>query len=427
MASIRERQRKDNTTAYVVRWRTGGARTAPEQSEKFNDPKRAEVFRDLVDLAGQQWPEGWVRGKGFVEQKAEPDAPADRLWSDWGARYIDRLNGIDERSRHDYHRDMRLHVNGVLVHTREDGTTEPPTVLNISEDDIADWVRAEEKGLPDPDRPGKWLRQPAAPKSIANRHGLLYSIAQAAVEAKPKPLRPDNPFRGTTLPRKDDGTEDEMVFLEEAEWQRLRAELALICDGDSLDLADILIGTGLRWGEATALQYRDVDLRAGTIRIQRAWKRMEDNTMELGPPKTKKARRTLKLNPSLLTLVRRLMVGKKGEDYLLTTAAGNAWRHSNFYLRRWAVAVTRAKEKGFAKSPRIHDIRHTHVSWLIAANIPLPKIQQRLGHESITTTVDRYGHLLVHLDDDVADALEAALATPAPTTLQLAAPAANAG
>jgi integrase len=89
--------------------------------------------------------------------------------------------------------------------------------------------------------------------------------------------------------------------------------------------------------------------------------------------------------------------------------------------------VTRAKEKGFAKSPRIHDIRHTHVSWLIAANIPLPKIQQRLGHESITTTVDRYGHLLVHLDDDVADALEAALATPAPTTLQLAAPAANAG
>lgn len=427
MASIRERPRKGGSILYVVRWRKDGKRDGDEEREKFEDLTPAEVFRDLVDLAGQQWPEGWVKGEGFVEPKApEPEVPLDRPFDLWGARYIDRLNGIDERSRADYHRDMRLHVNGVLVHTHEDGTTEPASVLNINEDDVADWVRAEEKGEPDPDRPGKWLRKPAAPKSIANRHGMLYSIAQAAVEAKPKPLRPDNPFRGTTLPRKDDGTEDEMVFLEESEWQRLRAELALICDGDALDLADILIGTGLRWGEATALQVRDVNLRNGTIRIARAWKRMDDNTMELGPPKTKKARRTLVLPPTLLAVIRRLMTGKSKEDFLLTTANRKPWRHSNFYLRRWAVAVKRAQEKGFTKEPRIHDLRHTHVSWLIARKIPLPKIQERLGHESITTTVDRYGHLLEHLNDEVSAALEAALSAPAPTALRLAGPASGA-
>jgi hypothetical protein len=37
---------------------------------------------------------------------------------------------------------------------------------------------------------------------------------------------------------------------------------------------------------------------------------------------------------------------------------------------------------------RFHDLRHTHVAWLIAGGAPLPHIQARLGHESITTTID---------------------------------------
>ncbi|MDX3849451.1 tyrosine-type recombinase/integrase [Streptomyces sp. AK02-01A] len=51
-------------------------------------------------------------------------------------------------------------------------------------------------------------------------------------------------------------------------------------------------------------------------------------------------------------------------------------------------------KRGLTKRPRIYDLRHTHASWLIAGKVPLPVIQARLGHESITTTVDRYGHLL---------------------------------
>lgn len=54
--------------------------------------------------------------------------------------------------------------------------------------------------------------------------------------------------------------------------------------------------------------------------------------------------------------------------------------------------------------PRIHDLRHTHASWLIPAGVPLTVIQGRLGHESIKTTSDRYGHLA-----DDADAAAAAV------------------
>ena len=52
--------------------------------------------------------------------------------------------------------------------------------------------------------------------------------------------------------------------------------------------------------------------------------------------------------------------------------------------------------------PRVRDLRHTHASQLIAAGVPLTVIQRRLGHESIKTTSDTYGHLAA--DADVAAA-----------------------
>ena len=44
--------------------------------------------------------------------------------------------------------------------------------------------------------------------------------------------------------------------------------------------------------------------------------------------------------------------------------------------------------------PRIHDLRHSHASILLGAGVPIHVVQVRLGHESIKTTVDTYGHLL---------------------------------
>ena len=421
MAYIKERPRKNGSITYTVMWRAGGQKSGKQESETFDNDTDAKLFLALVEKAGQNWPDGWVRGEGFKEPEPEgPIAPEDRPFTVWATRIIDRLNGIEKRTRADYHRDIRLHVENVLVHTDpHTGKVEPATVLNVQPDDIADWVRAEEEGVPHPDNPEKWLRRPASPKSIANRHSLLFAVFQAAVEAKPVAMRPDNPCKGTTLPRTDDGTEEDMVFLEKDEWQRIRAELAEICGGDSLDLADILIATGLRWGEATALQTQDVTLSTSRLRVQRAWKRQDDGKFKLGPPKTKKARRSIVLDPDTMKLVRRLMAGKAPDAYLLTTAAGDPWRHSNFRYRRWAPALKAARAKGLTKEPRIHDLRHTHVSWLIAARIPLPAIQARLGHESITTTVDRYGHLVQELDDDISAAMQAALSADSAPGLRL--------
>lgn len=427
MATIRKREFKDGSaTTYQVRWIQGG-RGGSWEDEKFGDEDSAEQFKKLVNAHGQQWPPGWTKGHGFVEPETHPD---DVDFIEWAHRYADRLTGIDERTRKDYKRDVDNHFAGILhtspdgtqvrvgglVHTQRDGTTAPATVCTITQDDVTDWVRSQEKGIPDPDNPAQWLRKKASPKSIANRHGLLWCVFQAAVNAEPQ-LRASNPCAKTNLPRQDDGTAEEMTFLEHDEYLRISAELGEF-DPNARDLCDFLVGTGLRWGEASALQARDVNLRANTISVQRAWKRQNDNTFALGPPKTKKARRVLAMTETQMEMLRRHLAGRKPEDYIFRGRDGAAWRHSNFYHRKWERALKAAAEKGLTKRPRLHDLRHTHVAWLIAKNIPLPAIQLRLGHESITTTVDRYGHLVRALDAEITAAVDAAMSVPAPRALR---------
>lgn len=406
MASIVERPKKSGAITYQVKWRLEGS----WQTENFGERPAAEQFKDLVDAHRGQWPHGWVRGHGFVEPETSSD---DVPLLAYAERYVNRLTGIDDRTRDDYHREIRLHLS-LLAHTRTDGVVVPATVENLTQDDVSDWVRAEEDGLRDPQDSTKWLRREADPKSIRNRHGLLFCIMQAAIEATPQ-LRTANPCKGTRLPRVDDHTEEEMCFLESEEYQRVAAEIA---DPVARDLANWLVGTGMRWGEATALQVRDLRLNADrpTVNVQRAWKKAKsgsDAAFYLGPPKTKRGRRIIALTTAQADVARRLTAGMPPEAFVFRTATGKAWRHANYYNRRWLPAVTEAVKKGLPKRPRIHDLRHTHVAWLIAAGIPLPAIQARLGHESIQTTVDRYGHLVRSLDGAITDAVEAVMTSPA--------------
>lgn len=409
MAYIAERPQKDGTITYQVRWIAGGGRTGERCNEKFGDRDSADTFRTLVNAHGQHWPPGWIKGQGFVET---PDDPDDMPLLQWCHRYVNRITGVDERTRGDYRRDIDRHV-ALIQHTRRSGMVVPATIGNITPDDVQDWVRLQELGEPDPENEGKWLRRPASPKSIANRHGMLWCIVQAAVESTPQ-RRTTNCCKGTRLPRTDDHTDEEMCFLERDEYARIAAEFT---DPRAKDLADWLVGTGMRYSEATALQVADFRLTGDTptVSVQRAWKRAakgSERAYFVGPPKTKRARRVLGLSPTQVDMIRRLIPGRRPDALVFCTDKGNYWRHSTFYNRRWRPAVEAAVEKGLPRRPRIHDLRHTHVSWLIGANIPLPAIQARLGHESIQTTVDRYGHLVRALDAEITAAVDVAMSAP---------------
>lgn len=405
MANIKRRTRSDGSISYSVRWREGGARDGKEQHETLEDETAAERFRDLVNGSGQHWPKGWVKGQGFVdEDQAAALVRESKLFQPWAHRYIEHLTGVDAKTRRDY---TRL-VDRMMVPWF--GELDVADDESFTDDHVAKWVNDLQTGKPDPREKGKWLRKPYSPKYIANMHGLLYSIMQKACDTRPA-LRTYNPCAKTKLPRKDDNVIEEMVFLDHAEFALLLNHLSEA----ARDVVMLAAGTGMRWGELSAVQVRDVlglDDAEDTprIRVERAWKFDEHDNMYLGAPKTRRSRRTLPLSKSLVKIVHRLMKDKEPEDYLLLNPrSGSYWTRHAFYNGEWEGAVRDARAAGLGKRPRIHDLRHTYVSWLIDANIPLPRVQRLAGHESITTTVDRYGHLLVDRDRDVTDAIDRAL------------------
>jgi integrase len=227
-------------------------------------------------------------------------------------------------------------------------------------------------------------------KTIANKHGFLAGALNVAVrDGKLKA----NPCDGNRLPRWD---REEMVFLERDEFQILLAAVPTYWK----PLVEFLVASGARWSEATALKPKAVDVAAGTVRISKAWKAGAGG-YTLGVPKTKMSVRTINVPKRILE-----QLDLTGEWVFTNSGRGRGQfaggviaaddgpvRTHSFNPNVWVPAVTRARETGLRKKPRIHDLRHTCASWLIQAGRPLPAIQAQLGHESITTTVQVYGHL----------------------------------
>ena len=97
--------------------------------------------------------------------------------------------------------------------------------------------------------------------------------------------------------------------------------------------------------------------------------------------------------------------GKEPDDLVFTMPAGSMLR-----LPNWRRAVFLSARGRACISPRfrIHDLRHTAASLMIQAGYPPKMLQEILGHASITTTLDLYGHLYPGDMDRYADRLDSA-------------------
>ncbi|WP_445954628.1 tyrosine-type recombinase/integrase [Streptomyces sp. LNU-CPARS28] len=124
---------------------------------------------------------------------------------------------------------------------------------------------------------------------------------------------------------------------------------------------------------------------------------------------TEKSRRALVLTPDQVRLFQRACRGRQPQDLIFTAPGGGAWYSGCFFAHRWRPVLDTANAVGLTGRSRVHDLCHTHASWLIARKAALPVVQGRVGHESITTTADRYGHLLDSADDEVVAAVEWAM------------------
>ncbi|GAB5603900.1 site-specific integrase [Thermus sp. FJN-A] len=182
--------------------------------------------------------------------------------------------------------------------------------------------------------------------------------------------------------------------LEPSEVARLLEAAEASRSQDMALLLRLILSTGLRRGEALALQWQDIDLERGEARVWRAWAKVGDRG-EFTAPKTPRARRVIPLPTDLMALLRarkeELLEKLTPEEVAgLFLVGGNkpvdpdAFNH---YLRRLA-------QKAGLGRVRVHDLRHTWATLALSRGIPLEVVSERLGHASPTITLSTYRHLL---------------------------------
>jgi integrase len=180
-------------------------------------------------------------------------------------------------------------------------------------------------------------------------------------------------------------------------------ELSLLLDtaeehyAADADLVTTKAWSGMRVGEVLGLQYPDIDVQGRCIEVRRTIDRRKEG-VQITSPKSSRQRRVA--IPQALTdrLARRrdiaaaqaVLNGQKPPLWVFPNRAGQPKDAGNFDKRTWYPLLMKA---GLRQLPP-RALRHTYASLLIQRGISLAFIQKQLGHASISTTVDIYGHLV---------------------------------
>lgn len=173
--------------------------------------------------------------------------------------------------------------------------------------------------------------------------------------------------------------------------------------------------TGIRRGEALGLRWQDVNLGAGTISIVQSLGRSVEKGLIFQPPKTNSGRRVIDLDEDTVTVLR----VHQGQQLLHKARLDGAFQDQGLVFPGQLggplnpMALTRtyqsfAKRVGLAGA-RVHDLRHFHASVMLQSGQTLLLVGKRLGHVSVVTTGDVYGHLLPGWQKEAANAFAKAM------------------
>lgn len=153
-----------------------------------------------------------------------------------------------------------------------------------------------------------------------------------------------------------------------------------------------LYWTGCRRSEGMAVCKED--LKDGYVHIHRSIKHFKNGFL---PLKTDSSERTIKIDSKTLEIMQPYI--DAADPFVFGTTRSlpisNIQRHFNSAI----------KESG-VKKIRIHDLRHSHATFLINANVNIVAVSKRLGHSSINITLKTYAHLLEKTNDEMMDIIE---------------------
>lgn len=242
-------------------------------------------------------------------------------------------------------------------------------------------------------------------QTVRHHHTALHKALQTAFELG---MLPRNVADAVKAPRAE---RHEMQIWSEGEMGRfLEAAKAT----PYYALFYLALFTGMRRSELLALRWQDVDLTLSQVHVSRTIHQLRDRSLIFRSTKTAKGRRTIDLPPSATRVLsehretqnlERLMRGKpsKDEDLVFSQEDATPMR-PNSITRAWVTLATRAGVKPI----RLHDARHTHASLMLKQGIHPKIVQERLGHSTISITLDTYSHVAPGLQEAAAKLFDAA-------------------
>jgi integrase len=267
-------------------------------------------------------------------------------------------------------------------------------VSSIRHSEVQAWVTALSAGTA---KSGHTKPGPRGASTVLRAYGVLASILDVAVKDR---RIASNPARGVELPRK----------VKRAHPYLTHEQVELLASSTKTHgtLVRFLAYTGLRWGEATALRVRDLDMlrRRANVRENAV---LVGGRIHVGTPKSHEARSVpfpAFLTDELAALCegkgREQLVFGDGGTHIITPSTRDGW---------YKAAIGRAQAVD-ATLPRVtlHDLRHTAASLAISAGANVKALQRMLGHASAAMTLDTYADLFDDDLDAVGDALDHARA-----------------
>jgi integrase len=226
--------------------------------------------------------------------------------------------------------------------------------------------------------------------------GMTWGLVHRNVAALVKPPRIEKQEMKVFTP------EQARAFLESVKGHRLEA------------LFWLALTLGLRRGELLGLRWADIDLDAGTLRVNQALQRVSGE-LELTELKTEKSRRALPMTPLLIGAMRahrtrqleeRLALGERWHDsgLVFCSTIGTPLEPRN--LNRTFDALV--KNASLPKI-RLHDTRHSCATLLLAQGVPPRTIMEILGHSQISLTMNTYSHVLPAMKQEAIGMMDSIL------------------
>jgi integrase len=241
------------------------------------------------------------------------------------------------------------------------------------------------------------LESGLAPRTVRYHHVILH---KALATAHKWGMVTQNVADGVDVPRAQNR---EMLTWDEIE---LNTFLEAAKGGQYYALFYTALFTGMRRSELLALRWQDIDFVYGQISVSRGLHQINKRFI-FTQPKTKKSRRSISLSPSTFLMLQSYRKAREIEAKMLDetvkdsdlvfSSLGKPLR-PNTITRAWHNLAVKAG----VKIIRFHDARHTHASLMLKQGIHPKIVQERLGHSTISITLDTYSHVAPGMQDAAA-------------------------